>query len=138
MPAPALTGTGIREAAKSQDGIRQMSHLFARTFLTGFVTVIRQSVLFASVNLVCMRQDPTFKDIFAYGFMVEELLRWFVAGLPGEHELVETCDFSNSFACRNSPRQARPREDAPTPTTSLGGYRSVTVRQTMRRSGGCI
>ncbi|MDE0660927.1 MAG: Rpn family recombination-promoting nuclease/putative transposase [Gammaproteobacteria bacterium] len=35
-----------------------------------------------------MRQDPTFKDIFAYGFMVEELLRWFVAGLPGGREVV--------------------------------------------------
>ena len=41
-----------------------------------------------------MRQDPTFKDIFAYGFMVEELLRWFVAGLPGGHELIEALDFS--------------------------------------------
>jgi len=41
-----------------------------------------------------MRQDPTFKDIFAYGFMVEELLRWFVAGLPGGRELVEALDFS--------------------------------------------
>ena len=30
-----------------------------------------------------MRQDPTFKDIFAHPFMVEELLRWFVAGVPG-------------------------------------------------------
>ena len=41
-----------------------------------------------------MRQDPTFKDIFAYPFMVEELLRWFVAGLPGGRELVEEIDFS--------------------------------------------
>lgn len=41
-----------------------------------------------------MRQDPTFKDIFAYPFMVEELLRWFVAGLPGGRELVEGLDFS--------------------------------------------
>ena len=41
-----------------------------------------------------MRQDPTFKDIFAYPFMVEELLRWFVAGLPGGRELVSGLDFS--------------------------------------------
>ena len=41
-----------------------------------------------------MRQDPTFKDIFAYPFMVEELLRWFVAGLPGGRELVEELDFT--------------------------------------------
>ena len=41
-----------------------------------------------------MRQDPTFKDIFAYPFMVEELLRWFVAGLPGGRELVDGLDFS--------------------------------------------
>ena len=40
-----------------------------------------------------MRQDPTFKDIFAYPFMVEELLRWFVAGLPGGRELVGELDF---------------------------------------------
>ena len=41
-----------------------------------------------------MRQDPTFKDIFAYPFMVEELLRWFVAGIPGGRELVDGLDFS--------------------------------------------
>ena len=41
-----------------------------------------------------MRQDPTFKDIFAYPFMVEELLRWFVAGLPGGLELVDELDLS--------------------------------------------
>ena len=40
-----------------------------------------------------MRQDPTFKDIFAYSFMVEELLRWFVAGFPGGRDLVEALDF---------------------------------------------
>lgn len=41
-----------------------------------------------------MRQDPTFKDIFSYPFMVEELLGWFVAGLPGGRELVDGLDFS--------------------------------------------
>ncbi len=41
-----------------------------------------------------MRQDPTFKDIFAYPFMVEELLRWFVADLHGARELVAGLDFS--------------------------------------------
>ena len=41
-----------------------------------------------------MRQDPTFKDIFAYPFMVEELLRWFVADIPGGRELVGALDFS--------------------------------------------
>ena len=46
------------------------------------------------LTLDAMRQDPTFKDIFAYGFMVEELLRWYVAGLPGGRELVDALDFS--------------------------------------------
>ena len=41
-----------------------------------------------------MRQDPTFKDIFAYPFMVEELLRWFVGDLQGARELVDQLDFS--------------------------------------------
>ncbi|MDE0349627.1 MAG: Rpn family recombination-promoting nuclease/putative transposase [Gammaproteobacteria bacterium] len=41
-----------------------------------------------------MRQDPTFKDIFAYPFMVEELLRWFVGDLQGARELVDGLDFS--------------------------------------------
>ncbi|MYE84444.1 MAG: Rpn family recombination-promoting nuclease/putative transposase [Gammaproteobacteria bacterium] len=41
-----------------------------------------------------MRQDPTFKDIFAYPFMVEELLRWFVADLHGARALVDGLDFS--------------------------------------------
>ena len=41
-----------------------------------------------------MRQDPTFKDIFAYPFMVEELMRWFVGDLRGAGELVAGLDFS--------------------------------------------
>ena len=41
-----------------------------------------------------MRQDPTFKDIFAYPFMVEELLRWFVGDVHGARELVDGLDFS--------------------------------------------
>ena len=41
-----------------------------------------------------MRQDPAFKDIFAYGFMVEELMRWFVGDLHGGRELVDALDFS--------------------------------------------
>ena len=40
-----------------------------------------------------MRQDPTFKDIFAYPFMVEELLRWFVAGVPSGREPIGELDF---------------------------------------------
>ena len=50
--------------------------------------------LAARATVDCMRQDPTFKDIFAYPFMVEELLRWFVAGIPGGRELVDGLDFS--------------------------------------------
>lgn len=41
-----------------------------------------------------MRQDPTFKDIFAYPFMVEELPRWFVGDFHGARELVYGLDFS--------------------------------------------
>ena len=41
-----------------------------------------------------MRQDPAFKNIFAYGFMVEELMRWFVGDLHGGRELVDALDFS--------------------------------------------
>ena len=41
-----------------------------------------------------MRQDPACKDIFAYGFMVEELMRWFVGDLHGGRELVDALDFS--------------------------------------------
>ena len=41
-----------------------------------------------------MRQDPTFKDIFAFPFMVEELVRWFVGDLHDGGELVDGLDFS--------------------------------------------
>ena len=41
-----------------------------------------------------MRQDPAFKDIFAYRFMVEELMRWFVGDVHGGRELVDALDFS--------------------------------------------
>ena len=71
-----------------------MSYPSTGVFRTCPVADIRQSALFVLLNLGAMRQDPTFKDIFAYGFMVEELLRWFVAGLPGGRELVEALDFS--------------------------------------------
>ena len=42
-----------------------------------------------------MRPDPTYKRIFAHGFMVEELMRWFVAGVHGARKLVNALDFSN-------------------------------------------
>ena len=71
-----------------------MSYPSKGVFRTCPVADIRQSALFVLLNLGAMRQDPTFKDIFAYAFMVEELLRWFVAGLPGGRELVEALDFS--------------------------------------------
>ena len=45
-------------------------------------------------TVASMRQDPAFKDIFAYGFMVEELMRWFVGDLHGGRELVAALDFS--------------------------------------------
>ena len=41
-----------------------------------------------------MRQDPTFKHIFAHRFMVEELLRWCVGDLHDGRELVESLDFA--------------------------------------------
>ena len=40
-----------------------------------------------------MRQDPAFK-VFAYGFMAEELMRWFVGDLNGARALVDALDFS--------------------------------------------
>ena len=40
-----------------------------------------------------MRHDPTYKDIFAHPFMVEELMRWFVADLCNGRELVDALDF---------------------------------------------
>ena len=71
-----------------------MSYPSTGVFPTCPVAGIRQSALFVLLNLGAMRQDPTFKDIFAYAFMVEELLRWFVAGLLGGRELVDALDFS--------------------------------------------
>ena len=47
-----------------------MSHPMAGAFRTVSVAAIRQSVLSGFLNLGCMRQDPTFKDIFAHGFIV--------------------------------------------------------------------
>ena len=41
-----------------------------------------------------MQPDPTYKQIFAHAFMVEELMRWFVADVHGAHELVDALDFS--------------------------------------------
>ena len=41
-----------------------------------------------------MKPDPTYKDIFAHAFMVEELMRWLVADLHGAHSLVEALDLS--------------------------------------------
>ena len=41
-----------------------------------------------------MRQDPTFKDIFAYPFMVEELVRWLLGDLHGAGELLHRLDFA--------------------------------------------
>ena len=40
-----------------------------------------------------MQPDPTYKRIFAHEFMVEELMRWFVADLHGARELVDALDF---------------------------------------------
>ncbi len=40
-----------------------------------------------------VESDPTYKQIFAHEFMVEELMRWFVADLHGARELVDALDF---------------------------------------------
>ena len=40
-----------------------------------------------------MQPDPTYKRIFVHEFMVEELMRWFVADLNGARELVDALDF---------------------------------------------
>ena len=42
-----------------------------------------------------MRPDPTYKLMFEHAFMVEELMRWFVADLSGARELVDALDFSS-------------------------------------------
>ena len=42
-----------------------------------------------------MTPDPTYKQIFGHAFMVEELMRWFVADVHGARELVDALDFSN-------------------------------------------
>ncbi len=44
-------------------------------------------------TVVAMKPDPTYKQIFAHEFMVEELMRWFVADLHGARELVDALDF---------------------------------------------
>lgn len=94
--------------------------------------------LAARATVDCMRQDPTFKDIFAYPFMVEELLRWFVAGIPGGRELVDGLDFSRLLrGCRSSPLRDRRRVSAPTLTTSSGGCRSVSVATITGTRRGC-
>ena len=41
-----------------------------------------------------MKPDPTYKDIFGYAFMVEELVRWLVGDLHGARELVGALDFA--------------------------------------------
>ncbi len=41
-----------------------------------------------------MQPDPTYKRIFGHEFMVEELMRWFVADVHGARELVDALDFS--------------------------------------------
>ena len=43
---------------------------------------------FSRVTIAAMNPDPTYKQIFAHEFMVEELMRWFVADLHGARELV--------------------------------------------------
>lgn len=43
---------------------------------------------------VRMRQDPTFKDIFAYPFMAEELVRWLAGGPGAARDLVGALDFA--------------------------------------------
>ena len=44
-------------------------------------------------TVVAMKPDPTYKQIFAHEYMVEELMRWFVADLHGARELVDALDF---------------------------------------------
>ena len=41
-----------------------------------------------------MRPDPTYKTVFGHAFMVEELIRWLVADVHGERELVDGLDFT--------------------------------------------
>ena len=52
------------------------------------------SASFPRDTVLRMRPDPTYKDIFAHAFMVEELMRWFVADLCNGRELVDALDFA--------------------------------------------
>ena len=69
------------------------SMVCSRPWPTSDITVIRMSSP-GCATVAAMRQDPAFKDIFAYRFMVEELMRWFVGDLHGGRELVDALDFS--------------------------------------------
>ena len=56
---------------------------------------VRYRAIFCLAIVATMRPDPTYTEIFEHKFMVEELLRWFVADLPGGRELVDALDFSD-------------------------------------------
>ena len=54
--------------------------------------------------------DPTYKQIFAHAFMVEELMRWFVAEVHGAHELVEGLDFSQMLRLHEQSVSGEPKQ----------------------------
>ena len=54
---------------------------------------VRWPAEFSRVTVARVNPDPTYKQIFANEYMVEELMRWFVAGLHGAGELVDALDF---------------------------------------------
>ena len=54
---------------------------------------VRWPAEFSRVTVARVNPDPTYKQIFAHEFMVEEMMRWFVADLHGASELVDALDF---------------------------------------------
>ena len=56
------------------------------------------SASFPRDTVLRMRPDPTYKDIFAHAFMVEELMRWFVADLCNGRELVDALGLRHTGA----------------------------------------
>ena len=59
------------------------------------VVDVRCRATFSLAIVATMRPDPTYKLMFEHEFMVEELMRWFVADLSGARELVDALDFSS-------------------------------------------
>ena len=69
---------------------------------------VRYRAIFCLAIVPTMRPDPTYTEIFEHKFMVEELLRWFLADLPGGRELVDSLDFSDLSQPRDKSVAGKP------------------------------